>query len=136
MRFLWSDAWLLRALAAAGDNLSLTRLIALGDAINKAIFAREEINGGLGRLARGGYVSIGPSMTWQLTDTGRGIALTSSDPPGLASAAFVERALSAVPWSANERPEQALAGEAEYVPADLYDEAVKTYVKKPWKVLS
>ncbi len=59
-RFLWSDAWLLTAIygAALGGDPTLAQVIGTGDFINHAIFTPAELNGGLGRLERVGFVSI------------------------------------------------------------------------------
>ena len=55
---LASDAWLLLSIifAAGTDKASLERIIAIGDGINHAIFTEEEMEGGLYRLSRGGYI--------------------------------------------------------------------------------
>ena len=58
LQFQASDAWLLLAiLIAAGDNVAtLDEIIAAGDCINHAIFTNDEMDSGLYRLTRGGYV--------------------------------------------------------------------------------
>lgn len=54
----WSDAWLLLAIiyASRHEPATLAKVIAAGDAINHAIFTPAELDQGLARLSRGGYV--------------------------------------------------------------------------------
>jgi hypothetical protein len=56
--YQWSDAWLLLAIIYASQNgtPTLAKVIATGDAINHAIFTPTELERGLARLSRGGYV--------------------------------------------------------------------------------
>lgn len=53
-----SDAWLLLSiiLSAGAGPASLEKIIAAGDYINHAIFTEGEMEGGLDRLSRGGYI--------------------------------------------------------------------------------
>jgi hypothetical protein len=53
-----SDAWLLQAIIyAAGDQeADLHSIVAAGDGINHAIFTYDEMESGLYRLSRGGYI--------------------------------------------------------------------------------
>lgn len=58
-RYRWTDAWLLAAVALASKSKSalLWEIIAAGDALNHALFTDEEIESGLARLTRGGWVA-------------------------------------------------------------------------------
>ncbi|MGH9762637.1 MAG: hypothetical protein ACREDR_28355 [Blastocatellia bacterium] len=59
IKYQASDGWLLLAiiLAAAGDrSASLARIVAFGDYMNHAIFTEAEMNTGLYRLSKGGYI--------------------------------------------------------------------------------
>lgn len=61
--FEWYDSWILAALIWATDReaaVPLWRLIATADALNKAIVSRGELELGIGRLARAGYVRVVP----------------------------------------------------------------------------
>ena len=54
-----SDAWLLLTIiyASSGETqATLERIIAIGDAINHAVFNRDELESGLARLTAGGYI--------------------------------------------------------------------------------
>jgi hypothetical protein len=56
--FLWSDAWLLLAIALTddGNGASLRRIIGAGDYINHAVFSDMELKRGLVLLAKAGYI--------------------------------------------------------------------------------
>lgn len=55
-----TDPWLLQAILSAEKEgfASLTDVVTCGDAIDHAILTFDEIDGGLARLARGGFVSL------------------------------------------------------------------------------
>ncbi|MCG8457321.1 MAG: hypothetical protein MI919_13680 [Holophagales bacterium] len=74
--FLGSDAWLLAAIHTADSGNSqptLVGVIAVGDAINHAIFTRSELDGGLSRLVRAGLVTVN-GQRFGLTPLGREMA--------------------------------------------------------------
>jgi hypothetical protein len=54
----WSDAWLLLAILYADQqgNATLAGIIGAGDAINVAIFTVAELESGLARLTRSGFI--------------------------------------------------------------------------------
>ncbi|HEY9403916.1 MAG TPA: hypothetical protein VIQ24_14725 [Pyrinomonadaceae bacterium] len=56
--YVWSDAWLLLATlyASREGGATLEQVTAAGDYINHAIFTADELEGGLGRLAAGGFI--------------------------------------------------------------------------------
>ena len=58
IEFIWSDAWLLQAIAYAEKNApaTLKDVIAAGDAINHAIFTYAELQTGLAKLLAAGYI--------------------------------------------------------------------------------
>jgi hypothetical protein len=58
--YRWSDAWVFLAVALAGngDWVALDAIVAAGDGIEHAILSREELDGGLNRLTRGGLVEV------------------------------------------------------------------------------
>ena|SRR5437899_9799105 len=71
MSFLWSDAWLLQAIALASREgpASLAAVIAAADAVNHALPLVDELHGGFSRLTECGYVgevagrfSLGPRV--------------------------------------------------------------------------
>jgi hypothetical protein len=57
--YLWSDAWLLQAIALASQRgpATLARIIAAADAVNHALLTFDELHGGFVRLTAGGFVS-------------------------------------------------------------------------------
>ena len=125
--FYWSDAWLLMALAFAADQgvASLSAVIQLADGIQHAVISREELNGGIGRLQRADY------LTWSsagLSITIRGRALVAGSGGDRAShsvrQAAIEKALAAIPLSADLSPDMALGGEPELISVSDYRAAV------------
>lgn len=78
MRFLWSDAWLLQAVAVAarGGAATLADVIAAADAVNHALPTHDELHGALYRLTEAAFVE----------ETPRGFALGARVPPGSARA--------------------------------------------------
>lgn len=59
MVFEYADAWLLLSIIYANQHncAKLSDIIAWGDAVNRAIFSLEELQGGLFRLINTGYVA-------------------------------------------------------------------------------
>ncbi|MCE5200486.1 MAG: hypothetical protein ABFD54_13970 [Armatimonadota bacterium] len=60
IKFIWSDIWLLQAIATAAGEQSteLTKVISAGDAIMHAILNYEEVEFGLSKLIDAGYVIV------------------------------------------------------------------------------
>jgi hypothetical protein len=58
LHFTWSDAWVLAAIAVAGDTEGATvkEIIAAGDSINGALLSAKELRCGLAKLTRAAYV--------------------------------------------------------------------------------
>jgi hypothetical protein len=58
MTYLWSDAWLLQAVALAARErpATLAEVIGYADAVNHALPTSDELHGGFGRLTMGGFV--------------------------------------------------------------------------------
>lgn len=59
MEYLWSDAWLLQAIALATHRgpATLAQIIAAADAVNHALPTFDELHGGFVRLTAGGFVT-------------------------------------------------------------------------------
>lgn len=59
MPFLWSDAWLLQAIALASSSgpATLAQIIGAADAVNHALLTSDELHGGFVRLTSGGFVA-------------------------------------------------------------------------------
>jgi hypothetical protein len=125
--FQWSDAWLLLAIgfAASQRPASLGSVIATADGIQHAVITRDELNGGIGRLERAGYITYDQDG---LTVTALGLTLFLESARGGAAhgkrQAAIERALSAIPWSTDRSPAQSLNGESEVISSDIYDLAI------------
>ena len=58
LHFTWSDAWVLAAIAIAGDvdGASVKEIVAAGDAINGTLFTPKELRRGIAKLTRAGHV--------------------------------------------------------------------------------
>jgi hypothetical protein len=59
MPYLWSDAWLLQAIAIAAHNAPapLAQVLAAADAVNHALPTDGELHGAFSRLTAGGFVT-------------------------------------------------------------------------------
>jgi hypothetical protein len=125
--FEWYDAWILAAVVFASDGDSavpLWRLIAIADALNKAIVSRGELELGLGRLVGAGYVRV---VAEGFEPTPAALALKAPGPP----VENVARAIGARDWSAEA--DMPRTPDATYVTAEAYEKAVKKYRKEFWK---
>ena len=131
-RFLWSDVWVLQAVAAAAREatpVTLAELIAAADMINHAILTREELNGALGRLSCAGYVIATAAGTVSLTPSGRALfAFAWVRGTFHAHGEALVRKLGAMPWSAASGPAVAGEGVPEIVSSDVYEAAIATYL--------
>jgi hypothetical protein len=132
--YLWSDAWLLTAIygAALDGPPNLARVIGTGDLINHAIFTLAELNGGLGRLEVGGFISVRDHL-FELTRTGE--EATAVD-PGARKGVFhhmetVRKRLGASDRGPGTAPDE--AGDPEnrrvYVTEEEFREAFEEYRK-------
>ena len=56
--FLWSDAWLLQAIAVASHakSATLSEILGAADAVNHALPTDDELHGGFSRLADADYI--------------------------------------------------------------------------------
>jgi len=77
MAYLWSDAWLLQAIAIASQTApaTLARVLAAADAVNHALPTDGELHGGFTRLTAGGFI----------TEIDGGFALTAGVPANVTS---------------------------------------------------
>jgi hypothetical protein len=62
--FVWSDGWLLMSVLLAGkeEPAALKDVFWTGDAINKAIFTFDELDGGIARLEAAGLITVSQGM--------------------------------------------------------------------------
>jgi hypothetical protein len=130
--YLWSDAWLLTAIygASLGGEPTLARVIGTGDYINHAIFTLSELNGGLSRLERGGFISIVDEI-YTLTTLGRDATVADPEAKGgvVNQMATVRDRLGAAPWGPRTNPNDAADPENPkvYVTEDMFQNAFKAY---------
>jgi hypothetical protein len=125
--FEWSDAWILAAAIWATDGeapVPLWRLIAIADALNKAIPSRDELEVGIGRLARAGYLR---AVRDGFEATPTALALKAPGPP----MEIVARAIGAREWS--PQTEMPRTADTVYVTVEAYGKAMKTYHREFWK---
>lgn len=125
--FEWYDAWILAAVIYASDGkapVPLWRLIAIADALNKAIVSRAELELGIRRLASAGYIRVA-SEGFEATPSA--LALKVPGPP----MDNVAKAIGAKEWSA--QAEMPRTTDAIYVTAEAYEKAMKKYKKEFWK---
>ena len=120
-QFEWFDAWILAAVIWANDGeaaVPLWRLIAIADALNKAIVSRDELEVGIGRLARAGYLRVVPDG---FAATPAAMELKAPGPP----MEIVARAIGAREWS--PEIEMPRTTDAVYVTVEAYGKALKKY---------
>jgi len=125
--FEWYDAWILAAVVYASDGstpVPLWRLIAIADALNKAIVSRGELELGIGRLVSAGYIRVSAEG---FEATPPALALKVSGPP----MENIANAIGARSWSA--QAEMPRVSTATYVTVEAYEKAVKKYRKQFWK---
>jgi len=125
--FEWYDAWILAAVIYASDGkapVPLWRLIAIADALNKAIVSRAELELGIRRLDSAGYLRVVPEG---FEATPSALALKLPGPP----VENVAEAIGAREWSA--KAEMPRTTDAIYVTAEAYEKAVKKHNKEFWK---
>lgn len=131
IRFLWSDAWLLLAIAlAAGEHSSahLRSVVQLADGVQHAIPTKDEMDGALGRLQRAGYVRYVGETVELLVDGRTFVERTTQRVRSLLDQQHaIERALQATPWSAAYHPSSARAGEADHLSVDEWDRLMAPY---------
>lgn len=122
--FEWYDAWVLAAVIYAMDGaapVSLWRVIAIADALNKAILTRDELELALTRLDRAGYVR---AVAGGFEATTRALALKVPGP----AVETIARGIGARPWSARDPLPR--VREQVYVSSDAYAKAVQKYQKE------
>lgn len=121
--FEWYDAWILAAVIYASEGsapVPLWRLIGIADALNKAVVSRGELEAGIGRLVRAGYVLVLPGG---FQPTPAALALKAPGPP----VENVAKAIGAKEWD----PKAEMPGTTEevHVTAEAYKKALKKYRK-------
>jgi len=135
-RFLWSDAWMFLAIGLANDKgpSSLARVIGAADAIQHAVMTWEEVDGGLFRLGKAGYVEVRDGKV-SLTQKGRTIF------EGLRAKTIIERqqelsiAIGAPSWTGHDPTGARGADQPQIIGQDLYQAAVSQYTKHPARTL-
>lgn len=128
--FLWSDAWLLLATGSTAQTepAQIASVIAMGDAIEHAVFTKEELNGGIGRLQRAAYIEYTPAGL-ALTPQGRQLLEHASRAGATLSAQLraLRVQLGAPAWSTSYTPHDAQGSEGEFISIEEYDRAVRHY---------
>lgn len=101
MTFLWSDAWLLQAVAVASHArpATLSEILGAADAVNHALPTDDELHGGFSRLAGANYIEEVDGK-FRLTDrvpreTADALVVSSWSKGRSAASAFLD----AEPWS-------------------------------------
>ena len=130
--FRWADAWLLLAagLAHSAGRDTLAHVIGAADAIQHTIPTKAELDGGISRLRRAGYLEFSPDGV-RPTEAGRTV-LAQAERAGrqlLRQQDAVERLLGARAWAPGYDPLAARGGEPELLTAEEYDAAVRGYFR-------
>lgn len=134
IRFEYADAWLLLSVIHAYQRgkANLANIIAYGDYVNHAIFSVEELQGGIFRLIRAGYIIdkegeyIPSSRIMQSYSTLLKSAKTVSEQLG-----FIRKELNSPEWSENYDPSKAnITGSYKKVTRSTVEDAYNEYVNK------
>ena len=127
LEFDWYDAWVLAAVLFASKEYSpvlLWRVVAAGDALNKAIFTRDELELAFGRLVRADYIQVGIDG---FAVTAKALELDVTNP----AIESIARAIGAKLWSPSAST--STTPDETYVSRDAYAGAVKKYEKEFWQ---
>src|SRR5262245_49418226 len=125
--FEWYDAGILAAVVYASEGdapVPLWQLIAIADALNKAIVSRGELELALGRLVAAGYVRV---VVEGFEATPKSLPLKVPGPP----VENIAEAIGAREWSAQAEIPRTTS--TTYVTAEAYEKAVKKYRRQFWK---
>jgi hypothetical protein len=134
--FRWSDAWLLLAIGYSNEKgeSSLARVIGVADAIQHAVLTWEEVDGGLFRLGKAGYVTVLDGKVG-LTQQGRTIF------EGLQEKAVLDRqdelalAIGAPSWTAHDPVGARDPDQPQIIGREEFQAAVSQYTKHPARTL-
>jgi hypothetical protein len=113
-QFRWSDAWLFESISVAcaetGVRAPLAEVLRAADGVNKTPISFQELNGGVSRLERAGYVTLHEDVSLSLTPAGMTLlteARAAWSRERLSFMEAVERVLGAVAWTRNDDPRAA-----------------------------
>lgn len=134
--FRWSDAWLFLAIGYANDKgeSSLARVIGVADAIQHAVLTWEEVDGGLFRLGKAGYVIVRDGKVG-LTRQGRTIL------EGLQKKTVLDRqneltlAIGAPSWTGHDPTGARDPDQPQIIGREEFQAAVSQYTKHPARTL-
>ena len=122
-----SDAWLLLAVAmpSVDGRSTLTEVIGAADVVQHAILTKEELDGGIVRLSRGGYLTFEAGI-FTLTSAGQDIIerTTKYGRSYLAQQQVLERVLGVRRDRDTEREKREVLTDSEY------EEAVHAYCER------
>jgi len=135
-RFKWSDAWLFLAIGYSNEKgaSSLARVIGAADAIQHSVLTWEEVDGGLFRLGKAGYVTVRVGKVG-LTQQGRTIL------GGLQKRTVLDRqdelalAIGAPSWTAHDPTGARDPHQPQIIGREEFQAAVSQYTKHPARTL-
>lgn len=137
--FQFADAWLLLAIIYASQKTriaSLTEIIAYGDFINHAIFTWQELQGGLFRLIKSGYIiesENGYKVSSKIFDSYKKFAKKNGSI--FKQLGFIQQELSSPEWSEDYNPLTANKGVTyKKINKEVVEDAYQSY-RKYWRKL-
>jgi hypothetical protein len=135
-RFWWSDAWLFLAVGYSSEKgaSSLARVIGAADAIQHAVLTWEEVDGGLFRLGKAGYVAVRDGKVG-LTDQGRTILEALREKTVLKRQDELSIAIGAPTWTGHDPAGARHPDQPQIIGQDVYQAAVSQYTKQPGRTL-
>lgn len=101
IKYRWTDAWLLASIALAGKDkpAELWEILYHGDLLNRTIFTPEEIESGLVRLTKGGWIEEKNDLHFIVTNKFSKMRIKIV---GIASIFKLRKILQAEPWTKDE----------------------------------
>jgi len=134
--FWWSDAWLLLAIGYSSEKgaSSLARVIGAADAIQHAVLTWEEVDGGLFRLGKAGYVTVRGEKVG-LTQQGRAILERLREKTVLKRQDELSIVLGAPPWTGHDPTRARHPDQPQIIGQHAYQAAVSRYTKHPARTL-
>jgi hypothetical protein len=127
--FLWSDAWILMAIAVASPNApaQLAEIMEIADGINHALLTREELNGAIGRLGTAALVQSS-DVGYSVSAAGRTMydAATARSRSLIGQLEVIQASLGARPSRDGPAPADAQMGEPQAVSEADYSRALAT----------
>ncbi len=139
IEFTWADIWLLQSIAVASQNnpASLKDVIAVGDAINHAIFTFTELQCGLAKLSSAEYIEYDnneKSFALDKTFLSEYTRITQRYKSSRKKRDILEAHFHAISWTAKYDPNKSNPEWLfPFITHEGYEKSIKAYKSSFWK---